>query len=127
MTEKTFEEQALNWYVYNSFLNNNIWFNGTDIWKGLLAKQKHEVHPAAGREDGQVVMYLCGNELMNMNYFKLKLLDNLLEDYQSHYLINIHKPQEFNSVLALRYNIMLDLHYYYCCVLKCTIFIFHYI
>ncbi len=48
---------------------------------------------------------------MNMNYFKLKLLDNLLEDYQSHYLINIHKPQEFNSVLALRYNIMLDLHY----------------
>ncbi len=47
---------------------------------------------------------------MNMNYFKLKLLDNLLEDYQSHYLINIHKPQEFDAVLALRYNIMLDLH-----------------
>ncbi len=47
---ETFEEQVLNWYVYNSFLNNNIWFKGTDIWKGLLAKQKHEVHPAAGRK-----------------------------------------------------------------------------
>ncbi len=75
-------------------------------------------------------MYLCGNELMNMNYFKLKLLDNLLEDYQSHYLINIHKPQEFHAVLALRYNIMLDLHYIIIIIvvyLNLLDFIFHYI
>ncbi len=33
--------KVLNWYVYNSYLNNNIWLNVIDIWKGLLAKQKH--------------------------------------------------------------------------------------